>query len=286
MKKIIFVTILISSLCFEVTHASVLSFYSTNSNVNVGERISISLSLNTEGESINSIETNIDFPKELLVFKGYDTKTSMIPFWVSVPKEQSPGSVYLSGVIPGGIDRMYDSENPNNKTIKMITLFFEAKATGVAIFEIKNAKILKNDGLGTADTIETLSKIINIRQSSNEGIAKDTRSPEPFTVSIIESSFFGKTPKLAVFEAEDINGGINKYQAKTSYGDFVDVTSPYPLPYKLFNYTLYIRAYDFADNFTEQAVSVNGSKPYGVSVLAITGVFFVLLYTYKFRKKR
>lgn len=283
MKRFIFITtILLFST--SVSHASIISLSSTNNFVNVGETLSINLILDTEGNIINSLEMNINFPKDLFSFKGYDSKTSMIPFWITPPTEQTDGSIYLSGVIPGGVERMFDSENPNNKSIKMLTLFFEAKQTGSAIFSIENEKALKNDGFGTRDDTKVFSKEIYIKESDKKDIPKDTQPPQPFTISIIPGSIFGKTPKLAVFEAQDNGGGIAKYQSRISYDEFKDVTSPLPLPYRLFNYTLYVRAYDFDGNFHEQVITVDGDRPYGVLIIVTIVLIFMLLYKYKIRK--
>ncbi len=251
------------------TEASIISI-KTPESVSVGQRISVDILVDPENQSINSIESTIIFSPSFFDFNGFSVDQSSIPIWVEKPKEKTKGSIHFSGVIPGGIDRLYDPINTNDKAIPIVRLFFISKTSGNTDFKIGSSQVLQNDGKGTATSLT--SKGINIAITDNgskeipDPILADISIPKPFKISLIERSVFGKTPRLAVFGAEDTEGGIERYEIAVGDLDFQKVESPFPLPYRLFSYQLTARAYDYSGNFREQQVTVPGEKPYGVGI--------------------
>lgn len=254
--------------------------------VSTGERLAIDVLVDPQNQSINSIESTINFNPAFFDFNGFSLKQSSIPIWVEEPKEKQKGSIHFSGVIPGGIDRLYDPMNNENTSIPIVRLFFISKKTGSAEFSVTNSLVLQNDGMGTATKVSekglSLSIIPN-KKGETSVLAEDTTVPEPFTVNIIERSVFGKTPRLAVFSAEDKEGGIERYEVAIGDLGFQRVTSPFPLPYKLFPYTLTARAYDYSGNFQEQKIEVGGEKPYGIGAILI--LIFLSLLAYRYYRK-
>ncbi len=253
-------------------NASILSIQAPTT-VSVGQRISVDILVDPENQSINSVEADIIFSPTFFDFNGFSVEQSSIPIWVEKPKEKSKGTIHFSGVIPGGIDRLYDPLSSTNRAIPIVRLYFISKTSGSTDFKIGSSQVLQNDGKGTATALTT--KGTNIAIAPNAGkeipdpILADTAIPKPFMVNIIERSVFGKTPRLAVFSAEDEQGGIERYEIAIGNTDFQKVESPFPLPYKLFSYSLTARAYDYSGNFREQQVVVPGEKPYGVGVALI-----------------
>ena len=107
--------------------------YLHNSNFDV------SIFLDTKGNSINTIELDLRFPKDKLILIGPKSK-SIIELWAEPPfYSNTEGIARFIGGIPGGI-------TANSGLI--ITLTFQAIATGEAIIEIvPSSKILTSDGL-------------------------------------------------------------------------------------------------------------------------------------------
>jgi hypothetical protein len=273
---------------FTGAYASVISI-NNPSKVSVGDRVSIDIYLDPENQSINSVESTINFSKDLFDFNGFSNKQSSIPIWVEEPREKDKGAIHFSGVIPGGIERLYDPLNSKNTSIPIVRLFFISKKTGVASFNVGNSLVLKNDGKGTPTEVTTKNASIEIvakNSQDNKVVSIDKNIPNPFTITIIERSIFGKTPRLAVFSADDDNGAIEHYEVAFGSGAFHVTTSPLPLPYKLFSYTLTIKAYDYSGNVRQQQITVAGDKPYGIGLgILVLIVIFILYRLYSKVKK-
>ncbi len=275
--------------------ASILSTMAPNT-VSVGERVSVDILVDPQGQEINSIESTIKFDTSVFNFNGFSLKQSSIPIWVEEPKEvKNPpaggGEVHFSGVIPGGIERLYDPVNKQNTAIPVVRLFFISKRSGTADFTIGESLVLENDGKGTATKVATIGASIivspnNKEQDSKSLLAEDVTNPKPFTVSIIERSVFGKTPRLAVFSAEDTDGGIEHYEVAVGNLEFKKAESPFVLPYRFFPYTLTARAYDYSGNFREQQITVGGEKPYGIGAILILAFLCLLAYRYYRKVKK
>lgn len=268
--------------------AAILSVQSVSS-ANVGERIAIDVAIDTEGKSINSIESAIIFSQELFSFNGFSASQSSIPVWVEEPKERSIGTVNFSGVVPGGLDRIYDPLRPENKSIPVVRLFFISKKAGTGEFRIGDSQVLQNDGKGTAVSITKINKTISLSsvlgREIDAPLIEDTVPPEPFVINIIERSLFGKSPRLATFFAEDTAGGIERYEVAVGSLGFTETISPFALPYRLFSYNLTVRAYDFSGNVREQQVTVPGEKGYGIGILLLGLLGVVLLIRYQFYRR-
>lgn len=269
--------------------ASLISIETSSRNVSSGERISVDVLVDPQNQSINSVESIIEFDTSIFSFNGFSLKQSSIPIWVEEPEEKKRGEVHFSGVIPGGIDRLYDPKNSQNTAIPIVRLFFIAKRQGIANFDVGDSLVLRNDGMGTATNVT--SKSLSIEVQSNKGektnlLAEDNTLPKPFTVNIIERSVFGKTPRLAVFSAEDMEAGIERYEIAVGNTEFKKAESPFALPYRLFPYTLTARAYDYSGNFREQQITVGGEKPYGLGAILILALLCLLVFRFYRKVKR
>lgn len=267
--------------------AAIISFDNPKT-VSTGDRFYLDILIDPENKSINSVEATITFYDDLLVFNGFSAKQSGIPIWIVEPSERTSGEVYFAGVVPGGIDRIYDPLKPENTDIPIVRLFFIAKKTGTAEFKIPSSLVLENNGKGTEVEVESsVGKIFidkDIR-SVEELIDTDLNKPNPFAINIIDRAVFGKNPKLAIFSTNDQEGGIQRYEASIGSGTFEKVTSPMSLPYRLFDYILTIKAFDFSGNFQEQQVTVKGDSYIGL-VLFIFVMFASILIIRFFIKKK
>ena len=240
--------------------------------------------------SINSIASKIVFSNEYLQFNGFSSTQSSIPVWVEEPKEVS-GAVVFSGVIPGGLDRLYDPLNTNNKGIPVVRLFFISKKAGQTNLFFKDSSVLRNDGKGTSTVVTSSPRTITIKEEGGRPIAitlaQDTTPPRPFTISIITQSLFGRTPRLATFFADDSEGGIDHYEVSVANSTFIRATSPYPLPYRLFPYIITVRAFDYSGNMQQQQVTVSTeNRPFVLSSLLIAVIILVGFLTVRFYNRR
>lgn len=254
----------------------------------VGERIAVDVLVDPEGKVVNSVEATVRFPSDVVSFNGFSGHQSGISLWVEQPKELSSGAVHFSGVIPGGLDRLYDPLNINNKAIPLVRLFFIVKKAGAADITISHPLVLANDGKGTILITSTRSSEFQVSaQEKNTAVVvaqEDTTPPNPFKISIVDRSLFGRTPRLAVFSADDTTGGVEHYEVAVGGLRFQKAESPFALPYRLFSYGLTVRAFDFAGNIREQQVTVPGERTYGLGV-AIGMLLLVVIVWYRFVKR-
>lgn len=253
--------------------AAVLSLGS-ESTYAVGEKMAVKVLLDPQNESVNSVDIAMQFPENLIRFAGYDSQNTAISLWVTPPKVATAGVVHFSGVTPGGLDRVYDPQHPEQKELSLLTLYFIPKYVGSGELQFQEVRLLKNDGKGTTVDSSTVTKkefVISNNKLIDEGGESEEKNllPEPFNIQILERSIFGKTPRLAVFSTEDGETGISHYEIKSSAGKYKIGTSPYPLPYRLLSYSLGVRAYDFDGNYREETVVVPGEKPYAILMLLV-----------------
>jgi uncharacterized membrane protein len=101
----------------------------------------VSIFLNTQGNSINTVDVALRFPPDKLQLVSSGTGRSIIGLWTSLPKyNNQTGIVELTGGIPGGV---------NVERGLITTLTFRVKAVGQAVVKFDRTKILLNDGQGT-----------------------------------------------------------------------------------------------------------------------------------------
>lgn len=245
----------------------------------IGERVSVDIFIDPQKTSINSIQSVLKFSPSHFDFAGFDTKQSSVPVWVENPKEVTKGEISFSGVIPGGLDRLYDPLHSSNNLIPVVRLFFIPKKEGTARFYFGETLVLKNDGKGTLHDVNTIyfdTKILkNLNtESINNNNQEDKNPPNPFSINIVERSLFGKSPNLAVFSTDDNEGSISHYEVSVGSLAFNRAESPFPLPYRLFSYTLSVRAFDYSGNFREQQITIPATTSY---IVAIPILLIVLL---------
>jgi hypothetical protein len=119
--NLFFIVILVFSFFTKVEAAQVS--IDLPKSVIIGQNISVDVFIDPEKTSINSIQAVIKFSEKHFDFKGFSTKQSTIPVWVENPKEKKPGEISFSGVIPGGLDRLYDPLHSSNSLIPVVRLF-------------------------------------------------------------------------------------------------------------------------------------------------------------------
>lgn len=270
-KKILTIAGVVLFILCDGVQASTFSIEVPES-VSSGEQIAVTVLIDPEGAQINSIESTLVFSPDVLKYNGFSATQSSIPLWVEKPELEKEGEVHFSGVIPGGLERLYDPLNTERKAIPLVQLFFITKKSGTTTLSFSTASALKNDGRGTPTLVTLTPATLLIKERDNGEMSVpqlDTIPPEPFTVEIIERSLFGKTPRLAVFSAVDKEGSISHYEVAVGGLAFEKTESPFPLPYKLFPYQITVRAVDYAGNVRDQHVTIpaEGSKNIAISIL-------------------
>ena len=251
------------------------------------------VNLDTGGILINSVDVTISYPKDILLFKGYKEENSIKKLWLAPPTE-ALGSIHFSGIIPGGVDGVYDPDKHGLQPLPIIELLFSAKSDGKGDFIVTGSSILQNDGFGSTlshkinnATIMVVRNPISIDEEIQlEKNTLDVNPPEPFILEYIKASFFSKTPAMVMFSTTDIESGIEKYQIKERNDSWKDIASPYPVRKALLQKDLEIRALDFSGNAREARIEIPGLlSSLQLFVILILGVICYFIYFVVKRKR-
>ncbi|MDE2399719.1 MAG: hypothetical protein KGL67_01770 [Patescibacteria group bacterium] len=232
--------------------------------VNVGDTFEALINMNSDGVPINSADIVLNFDQSLMSFSGYKTDNTFIGIWLDSPHEKN-GSIYMSGIIPGGVSGLYDPSKKGLGPIPLVRLLFSAKTSGNAVFSFSKTEILEHNGSGTAlphseiDGNTVIENNIDPKANSNprENIL-DKEKPEPFNITFLEASMFSRTPSMIIFKANDAGSGIKEYKMNIGGSMWTNVQSPYPISKVLLSQTITIRAYDFAGNFQDSSITIPG----------------------------
>ena len=135
--------------------ASVLKLQPSTGTFTVGSTFDVSVYLDTEGEFVNAIDVNLEFPARTLQLSSPSTGPSIIEIWTSPPRfNNQTGTIELLGGIPRGI-------NVSNGLI--IKLTFRVKSTGSAIVKFSDAsRVLLNDGLGSDSLYQVQNAVFRL----------------------------------------------------------------------------------------------------------------------------
>ncbi len=107
-----------------------------------GAKFDVSFFINTNKNSINSIDLRIKFDANKLMIASPSAGKSIIGVWPQPPVySNTQGTAKLVGIVPGGI---------NTESGLITTITFQAISSGEATVEINpSSQILLNDGMGT-----------------------------------------------------------------------------------------------------------------------------------------
>jgi len=278
MKKFLLISIIFLS-CLIFSRATVFAAdvsISLPAHANVGSTFEVLINASTDEELINSVDITIDYPEELLTFVGYKNDGGVMRLWIDSPHEKD-GKVYFSGIIPGGVMGLYDTNKKGLSPIPLARLLFVGKSAGNAELSFTKAEILKNDGMGTPLLLDQRGAQMTINDagndsSENEENIEDKNPPEPFFITFIESSLSTGTPGMIVFQADDSLSGIKEYKMKIGASEWQNTKSPQAVSRGIFPHKITIRAFDFYGNFRDAEISIPGL----VSPV-IFAIFFALL---------
>ena len=266
--------------------AAEISFDSKIQEIGVGSQFEVNVFLNPEGEDINAIEGRIIFPEKIIELKEIKDGNSIVNFWIERP-EINNGEILFSGIIPGGYI--------GNKGLIFSAVFY-AKKQGKGFIEIREPKILLNDGQGTETKTEASVLEIAISPKAPSVLPltkKDIEPPEDFLPEIAsdQSVFEGKW--FLVFATQDKVSGIGHYEVCEGKRKCVVAESPYLLENQNLDDEIVVKAIDKSGN--ERIVTLPAQKPavwyknyliLAIIILVIAVAYFIWRILWKKRKKR
>ncbi len=248
--------------------AASLNLVSPVPEIGTGQEFRVDLMLDTESQDVNATQGKIVFPKNSLELKEIIDGNSVINLWVEKPKLyilNSESYVSFSGVIPGGFSGVLSPYYKGEKPGKVFSLVFVAKTEGIGSIEIKDAKVLLNDGKGTPAELRIMNyelRIMGLPIPNSQFLIPDSKKdadpPELFTPEISRDPNIFNGRWFLVFAAQDKGSGIDYYAihesartkeaARINTKDWTVVESPYILKDQKLRSYIYIKAVDKAGN--------------------------------------
>jgi len=181
------------------------------STIGVSDSFILPVMLDSQGENINAIEGNLQFPSNLIL-KEIREGSSVITFWVDTPKVEG-NVIHFSGVTPGGF----------NGKGEVFTLVFTANNSSGGSFTLSGARALLSDGQGTETKLTLGSSVLNILPTGTgaivaSAISQDNTPPDTFDpiVGSDPNLFDGKL--FVVFATQDKGSGIDHYEVAEKKG--------------------------------------------------------------------
>ncbi|HNW96253.1 MAG TPA: cohesin domain-containing protein [Candidatus Paceibacterota bacterium] len=126
---------------FSSAQAATLYLTPVNSEIGVGEKVTVELKVDSEGTSFNAAQITIRFPKETLEVTALDKTTSAFSFWLEEPQfSNTDGVISFMGGTPYGV---------SGGAISILKMEFSAKGTGSGTISLTEGAITAADGSGT-----------------------------------------------------------------------------------------------------------------------------------------
>jgi len=184
-----------------IAFAASLNLTPNTGSYNVGDTVTIRITVSSPDKSINAVSVNIKYNKDVLSLSSVSKSGTVISLWAQEPDFRVPGTVSLEGVMLSGY-------TGNSGTI--VTLVFKAKAVGTAEIKFNSASVLANDGEGTNILNNFSSSAITIN-SKTENI---NTNPKPTTTvnDSVKKDVVTKnqTNLIKIEQIQDSNVNINQ----------------------------------------------------------------------------
>jgi hypothetical protein len=278
-----------------------------------GETVSFILNLKLEPkECINTIEAEINFDTQYLIFKDFLSGQSIINLWVDQPSSEKAeainqtGLIKLSGGLPGGYCGNDNSVAPIGELVFQINPQV-SQETSTFITVATSSKVLLNDGQGTAKLASSQRATLNIFKKENNleaptttaTVLNDAIPPEPFTIAIYQDPNIYGGKKYIIFNAIDKQSGVDYYEISESKTGCLDslfgnskwtiIKSPHILINQNVNGIIRVKAVDKAGNKRMAELDLTKLKSLysivGVVILLIIIIMVLFLIIKKLKKK-
>ncbi len=234
---------------FDFCYGAILYLEPSSGTYNQGDTFLVEARLNTQGEYINAVQTNLSFPSNVLEVWDLSQGNSVLTLWIEEPRV-SNNTVSFIGGVPGGY------QGVDGIVGRIVFRVRESNQNHAQIFFQNDSKVLLNDGKGTeADLItkaagfNILAKKLEIPEDEwQKELEKDKIPPLPFKIEINQEPEVFEGKYFITFSTTDKETGLDYYEIKEGKRDWKKIISPYVLEnQKLFD-DIWVKAIDKAGN--------------------------------------
>lgn len=274
-------------------HAAELNFSPPKLIEETESTYAIDLNLDTQGDNINVLEASLNYSVQNFNLKNILTGDSIVNFWIKKPETQN-NLIHFVGYIPAGY---FGSKG------KVITLVFQPKTEStildIGIINDKGnpSRVFLNDPLATEKNIGANHYSFNLfsgREEMSTANIVDVEKPEPFIVTISQSSLLPINNVFVIFNTNDTGSGIDHYEMAQAdlASDFSNnkslkwqiVESPVTLNISQAKRFLAIKAFDKSNNVELSVLDLKPSKTQALSQnpFTVSLILFIIIGTVSF----
>ena len=193
-------------------HAQAAGVFSeTKSFLEGGQKLyQVDIFLNTESQSLNALEGEINYAEHELNFEKITDGGSVINFWIEKPARFSGGKIIFSGGMPGGYD------GGRGFLFSVIFSLKKESVSGQTEISFRDFKTYRNDGKGTEEKIVETKNILELEKAITVDAPADVKAPEIFAPYVTQSPDLADGKWVVLFNAQDKGGGISHYEVLES----------------------------------------------------------------------
>jgi hypothetical protein len=171
-KSVLMFLIFCSFSFVERADAATLYLSPASGSYTVGDVITVSMLVNTQGQTINSVDANITYPNKYLEVISISKSGSILSLWVEEPTfVNSSGTINLGGGLP--------TPGHNGGAGKIIDVTFKLKAAGSAQLAFSSGAVRANDGYGTNVLQASSGATFNISAPIKKPAPPPVTAPQP-----------------------------------------------------------------------------------------------------------
>jgi hypothetical protein len=247
-----------------LSDAAVLYLNPASGEYHLDEIIIAEIKIDTQGDYINTIEADLNFPSDILEVQDLSAGNSILTLWVKDP-EFINNTISFIGGVPGGYN------GPDGLIGKIIFKVKTANRNNAQVVFNNGSSVLLNDGKGTKAFLSTRGGIFNIlpeklEKAENEwqrNLAQDKVSPQSFKVELSQNPLIFDGKYFITFSTTDKQTGIDHYEVREGSKNWEIADSPYVLKNQNLMGSVLVKAVDKAGNYWIESFKLSGKWTWG-----------------------
>jgi len=214
-----------------VARASTLYMEPSEGGYAQGDSFVLDIRIDGVKECVNTIEAEILFPTDYLNVLEFLSGESILSLWVEKPSSadlteiNKAGRLYFAGGIPGGYCGKIPGDPGDSNLVGRLVfkipgfIVSDAEKEKIEIYFGEKTRILLNDGLGSADSLEKKNANFEVLKDSiipasdwKNYITEDLIQPEPFVVELHKNPDIFNGSYHIIFSTVDKQSGVDHFE--------------------------------------------------------------------------
>ena len=266
------------ALSLHIVRAAEYTLTAPLETIGVGQEFTVTMFVNSEGETINAVEGALTLPPSLEP-RSVNSGNSLISLWAEQPTIEGQ-TVSFGGITPGG----WQGSEGLLFSVRVRALDVDTLSLGVT-----ELRTLLHDGEATETTSNVVPLVLvidpNIPPMVLEEEPVDQEPPEAFTPLVVQEPTLFNGDYALVFQTQDKGSGVVRYEVYESKApqEYIPdeawhiATSPHRLTDQSHSSYIYVRATDGAGNSRVAIVEPDERAPRDVPYVPIALLVVVLI---------